>query len=112
MPRERDAYLWDALGAIDWIRRALDGESWDDYQRNDVLRFAVERQLITIGEALNQLSKHFPASAAQVTEVPSIVAFRNHIVHGYATLDDEVVWASATEELHSLAEELRSLLGT
>ena len=45
-----------------------------------------------IGEALARLAKDDPEIAAQIPEHPRIIAFRNIIVHGYASVDDRIVW--------------------
>ncbi|EQD86550.1 DUF86 domain-containing protein [Saccharopolyspora erythraea] len=75
-----------------------------------MLRSAVERQFEIIGEALNQLSKVDSELAAQVPDLARIVAFRNILIHGYATVDDALVWQVLTERLPRLADVLRQLL--
>jgi uncharacterized protein with HEPN domain len=39
------------------------------------------------------------------------VAFRNVLVHGYAVIDDELVWEVATTRVTLLATEIQELLG-
>lgn len=75
-----------------------------------MLRSAVERQFEIIDEALNQLSKVDGKLAAQVPDLARIVAFRNILIHGYATVDDALVWQVLTERLPRLADVLRQLL--
>lgn len=38
------------------------------------------------------------------------MAFRNILIHGYATVDDRLVWQALTERLPALAASLRLLL--
>jgi hypothetical protein len=45
-----------------------------------------------MGEALNQLSKLDATLAAQLPDLPQIVAFRNQLIHGYATVN---FWAAS-----------------
>ena len=74
-----------------------------------MLRSAVERQFEIVGEALGQLSKLDPATAAQIPDLPRIVAFRNVLIHGYASVDDQLVWEAATsrvDPLHAVLDEL------
>lgn len=47
--------LWDARHAAERVARFTLGKSFADYQADEFLRSAVERQLEIIGEALNQL---------------------------------------------------------
>ncbi|MDP1821383.1 MAG: DUF86 domain-containing protein [Acidimicrobiales bacterium] len=44
--------------------------------------------------------------------MPRIVAFRNVLVHGYATIDDAIVWEGATERLRDLVALLGDLLAS
>lgn len=111
MPRDSRAHLWDALRSADLIASFTAGKSFDDYLADDLLRSGVERQFEIIGEALNQLSKIDPESAAGIPELPRIVAFRNILIHGYATVDDALVWQVVRDKLPPLRKELGELLG-
>jgi uncharacterized protein with HEPN domain len=44
-----------------------------------------------IGEALNQLSKLNAEMALRLPDLPQIVAFRNQLIHGYATVNPSTV---------------------
>ena len=79
-------------------------------RRDPLLRSAVERQFEIIGEALNQLSKLDADLAAGIPDLRRIVAFRNILIHGYATVDDALVWQALTEKLPDLAKTVRDLL--
>ncbi|EME57720.1 DUF86 domain-containing protein [Amycolatopsis decaplanina] len=109
MRRDARAYLWDALRAAELLSEFSEGEDFDAYQSNAMLRSAVERQFEIIGEALNQLSKVDGDLAAQVPDLGRIVAFRNILIHGYATVDDALVWQVLTERLPGLIGVLRRL---
>lgn len=84
-------YLWDALRATERLNKFRQGKTFADYQSDDMLKSAVERQFEIVGEALNQLSKVDPGLAAKVPELARIVAFRNVLIHGYAMVDDVIV---------------------
>jgi uncharacterized protein with HEPN domain len=81
-----------------------------DYQSDAMLRSAIERQFEIIGEALNQLSKIDPVAASRVPELGRIVAFRNILIHGYATVDDALVWQVLVDKLPGLQQALSELL--
>lgn len=53
---------------------------------------AVERKFEIIGEALNQLAKLDGAMAARIPDLPQVVAFRNQLIHGYASVKVSTVW--------------------
>lgn len=103
-------YLWDARRAADAIVQFTTGKSWEDFTRDLQLRSAVERQFEIIGEALSQLSRVDPVLAASIPELPRIVAFRNILVHGYAIVDQSIVWRVIQENLPALRSHLASLL--
>ena len=110
MRPESRKYLWDALQAADRIARFVAGKTFDTYHADELLRSAVERQFEIIGESLAQLHKVDPETAATVPELPRIVAFRNILIHGYATVDDQIVWGVVEVSLPPLGAELRRLL--
>lgn len=102
-------YLYDVLTAIQQIETFLGGKrDFSVYQQDAMLRSAVERQLIIVGEAVNrlrQLDENIPITASQV-----IVQFRNRITHEYDRIDDVNVWAILVKRLPTLKEEVKSLL--
>jgi uncharacterized protein with HEPN domain len=57
------------------------------YEGNAMAQAAVERKFEIIGEALGQLAKLDAAMAARIPDLPQIVAFRNQLIHGYATVN-------------------------
>lgn len=63
-----------------------------------------------VGEALNKLRQADPGLAAEIPDLGRIVAFRNVLIHGYATVDDRLVWEIATERTEGLVETLSHLL--
>jgi uncharacterized protein with HEPN domain len=110
MPPDPRTYLWDAIEAARLLREFSSGKTFANYQRDVMMRSAVERQFEIVGEALNQLSKADAKLAAQIPELGRIVAFRNILIHGYATVDDALVWQVLTEKLPELDRVLRVLL--
>lgn len=109
MPRDARAYLWDARQATELLAEFSRGKTFDDYRTDALLRSGVERQFEILGEALNQLSKVDGRTAARIPDLARIVAFRNILIHGYATVDDALVWQVLVERVPRLADVLRQL---
>jgi uncharacterized protein with HEPN domain len=109
-PDDPRKYLWDAVNAAEQIRSFTEGNSFEDYLANGMLRAAVEREFEIIGEALNQLSKTDPELASVIPDLPRIVAFRNILIHAYAVVDDALVWQVVEERLPELQRVMRELL--
>jgi uncharacterized protein with HEPN domain len=76
--------LWDAQQAADRIARITDGRSFETYLSDDVLRWAVERQFIVIGEALGALRRVDPSRR----------------------VDDRLVWGVIERDLSTLRSSL------
>ncbi len=75
-----------------------------------MLRWAVERQLTIVGEALAALRRTDPALAKQIPNLARIVGFRNVLVHGYTSIDDSLVWRVVERDLPGLILTLAGLL--
>jgi len=57
MRRDSRVLLMAVVESADAIADAVNGVSFDDYCNSRLIRAAVEREFITIGEALNNLSR-------------------------------------------------------
>lgn len=110
MQSDPRTYVWDARRAAGLVADFVSGRSWDDYESDVLLRSAVERQFEIIGEALNQLRRVDEDLAAQVPDLQRIVAFRNVLIHGYAAVDNRLVWEIATDRVTELIVVLDRLL--
>jgi uncharacterized protein with HEPN domain len=102
--------LWDAQQAAQKILRFTAGKTFADYVADDLLRSGVERQFEIVGEALNQFSRLDPTTATMIPDLARIVAFRNVLIHGYANVDDRVVWGVVESSLLSLYAAVSQLL--
>jgi len=110
MEHEARKYLWDARKAADAVARFAEGKTFDDYLADDLLRSAVERQFQIVGEAIAQLAKLDTRTAERVPGFREIVAFRNILVHGYALLDNRLVWRAVGEDVPKLRAAIERLL--
>ncbi len=111
MQPEAPGLLWDARKAARLIAEFVSGRTWQDYESDVMLRSAVERQFEIIGEALNRLNRLDPGTATLIPDLRQIVAFRNVLIHGYAVIDNELVWEVATTRVKDLVAQLVGLLG-
>ena len=110
MPLEARKYLFDIQQAIDLIDGFCAGKSFADYRQDAMLRSAVERQFEIVGEAISRLAQLNPALAERLTEYRRIIAFRNILIHAYATIDDRIVWGVIEGKLPQLRQEVKNLL--
>jgi len=109
-PEERDpAYLWDMLAAAERAVSYVKGVSRDDYLSDERTRDAVERNLITIGEAARKLSRAFQHAHPEIP-LGDIVGLRNIVVHDYGKVDHRRVWSIVTERIPALIAKLAPLV--
>ena len=110
MQRDPRAFLWDVREAALAIQSFTEGMDASAYVSNQLVQAAVERKFEVIGEALNQLAKLDPSLAARISDLPQIVAFRNQLIHGYATINATTVWNISRNALPGLLEAVQGLL--
>lgn len=77
-----------------------------------MLRSAVERQFEIIGEALNHAELEQPELTTLIPDLRRIVGLRNRIIHGYDSVDDQLLWQTVQAHVPSLAQQLEQLLAS
>lgn len=110
MQRDPRAYLWDVRESALAIQAFTAGMDVSGYATNAMAQAAVERKFEVIGEALNQLTKVDTALATRIPDLPQIVAFRNQLIHGYATVNVATVWNITQNALPTLLTAVQGLL--
>jgi uncharacterized protein with HEPN domain len=103
-------YLYDIQQACQLIIQFTQVCDFESYQVNPMLKSAVERQFITIGEALNKAIQSSPDLDGQISDSRKIIDFRNLLTHGYTNISDAVVWDILQTNLPTLLQEVDRLL--
>ena len=94
-------YWSDVLDAIQGIEAfTLDMTSLNDYLGDRRTKWATERGLAIIGEAVNNLRRM--GAVGLPPDVDRIVAMRNRLIHSYDNVDDVIVWRVIKENLPAL----------
>jgi uncharacterized protein with HEPN domain len=108
-PERIRKWLIDMRTSIERIDSYL-GKDRDflEYEKNWLLKRAVERELEIFGEAANRILVAEPNIA--ITDARKIVNLRNLIIHSYDAIADEIIWAIVHKNLPPLAIEIQSLL--
>ncbi len=109
MSEKEKKYLLDIIMAIQEIENFFGGTyNFDEFKSNSMLKSAVERQLITVGEAMNRLLAINPSIV--ITSARNIVQFRNKVTHEYDAVDDVITWAVVVNHLPVLKREINNFL--
>ncbi|MDE6371037.1 MAG: DUF86 domain-containing protein [Duncaniella sp.] len=102
--------LKDVKAAIDKIDSFVESRPrrFDVFCEEDMFRCAVLLNIAIIGEAIGQILKIRPNIA--ISSSRQIVGTRNYIIHGYDSLDDEILWSIVINHLPRLKREVECLL--
>lgn len=101
-------YLFDILEAVNSIENYILNIDFIQYQKNKMVRRAVEREFEIIGEAMNAMLK--ADSSINITSAERIIGMRNRVIHGYDKIDNGLVWGTIKKHLPILKEEVSELL--
>ena len=102
-------YLYDVQQSVDSIFEYL-GEKRDffEYERNKLLRRAVERELEIIGEAVKHLLELDESIC--IDNARRIVDLRNFVIHGYDKVDNVIIWGILSKDLPKLKQQVDAMM--
>jgi uncharacterized protein with HEPN domain len=108
-PPEDEVLLRDMLDYARRTAEAVAGRRRADLDRDPILAAALERFIEVIGEAARKVSTGTRESA---DEIPwqQVIGMRNRLVHGYASVDYNIVWDVASVDIPALIVSLERLL--
>jgi len=101
-------YLDDILEAVDKIERYTAGMDYDEFVADEKTVDAVLRNFEVIGEA----AKNVPEDVRQeYTAVPwsEMAGMRDKLIHGYATVELQIVWMTVKEEISALGPQIQQI---
>jgi uncharacterized protein with HEPN domain len=106
MTDKEKKYLSDILNSINHINSFTNEiTTIDQYQKNFLVKSAVERHLGIIGEAVNKFLKETPGN--HLVNGVEIISLRNRLIHSYDNVDDRIIWAIVKRYLVPLNEEVK-----
>ncbi len=105
-------WLFDIQTAIADIELFLVGKEFkfEAYQKDKMLKRAIERELEIIGEAVNRIVKKDPSYSNKIRGAQNIVGLRNQVIHAYDNISDENIWAILVNHLPNLKADVNGLL--
>ena len=112
-----DSYVRDLLSdivrSIDEIHEFSNGLTVEDfklYLSNKMMRRAIERDLIIIGEAMHDIVKVDHTRVMRIKNSRRVIELRNDVVHSYDELANEKIWQFIWTELPYLRKEVSHIL--
>ena len=107
-PRD-EALLRDMLAHARLAVAAVADKERIDLESDFILAAALERFIEVIGEAASRVSE---VTRVRSPQIPwrEIVGMRNRLVHGYASVDHDIVWDVVAGDLAEVIDSLQELL--
>lgn len=110
MDRDPKAYLFDIKQAGEEIEGFVQKLSFEEYAGNSMVKAAVERKFVVIGEAMMRLKGQDPEILKEISDHEKIIGFRNVLVHGYNIIADATVWSAIKDSMPNLRREVEDIL--
>jgi len=108
MNDESRKWLYDIIRCIDSIEEYIGKKKiFEEYEKNKMLRRAVEREIQIIGEAVNRFQKQNPEILIKNSH--QILATRNRITHAYDAVNNSIIWGIVINHLPGLKKEIDQL---
>ena len=103
-------YVLDIESLVQEIEsfKQLVGNDFFKYQKELVVKRAVERDLEIIGEAVKELVRLEPN--LKISSSRKIISFRNLLAHSYDSVEDELVWGILQKDIPTLRLEIEAIL--
>lgn len=102
-------YLEDIVDGAEKIERFTDGMTYEEFERDEKTVDAVLRNLEVIGEA----AKNVPEDVRkEYSELPwaEMAGMRDKLIHGYATIELEIVWTTVEEDVPELIPAVNAVM--
>ena len=87
------------------------GKTRGDLDADRLLNLALVRLLEIVGEAANRIP---PDARNLYPEIPwyQIIGLRNRLIHGYDSVDYDILWQIVTADFPPLVDSLKRILAT
>jgi uncharacterized protein with HEPN domain len=109
MPDKIPGWLVEVEDAITRIRSYTKDLTKEQFLADPIRCDATALQLVIIGEAARKLPDDVRKEAPEIPW-PVIVSLRNRIVHGYKTVDHNIVWEIVENRIGELEVAVRRML--
>ena len=106
--RQRLRHILEAIGKIETY---LQGFDEDTFRQDEKTLSAVVWQLAVIGESVANLTRDLRSANPQVAW-NKISGTRNHLIDGYFSIDFDIVWDTAQNDLEVLKKQIEKILDT
>ncbi len=107
--KDNKVFLRHILERIGRVELYLRDADWENFQSDIKTADAVVRNIEVIGEAATDMSGEFREQTKQI-KWRKIIDTRNRIIHGYASVDLEIIWDISQNDLPVLKKQIEEIL--
>jgi len=102
-------YVEDILDAMQKAEALLEDVTYDQFEADFRINFAVIRALEIVGEATKRLP---PSLRQQYPAIPwrDMAGMRDRIIHGYDTVDLRIVWNVVRRDIPQIKSQMQQVL--
>lgn len=102
-------FVEDILDAMDKAEILLEGVTYEQFESDFRINFAVVRALEIIGEATKRLPMDL---REQYPDIPwkGMAGMRDRIIHGYDNADYQIVWDVVKHDIPRIRPQLQQIL--
>lgn len=97
------------IESIDNIFEFIENKSFEEYEKDKVLQYAIIKNLEIIGEASYFLTKDIKNKHKNIPW-NEMIGMRHILVHGYYQIKNEIIWATIETELKPLKVNILEIL--
>lgn len=109
MLREPKVFFEDIYAAAVKIEKFTKGLSFEDFVDNDLVSNAVIKNILVIGEATKNISDEFREKNPHI-EWRKMAGMRDMMIHGYFSINYQIVWDVAQNKIPALKQQIQELL--
>ena len=109
-PLKDEGRLEHILAAIHRLEKYAEGRTLADIEHNDMMYYAMVKNIEIIGEAAYMLTKEFTESHPE-TPWRHIIKMRHVLVHGYYQVEASEIWEVISNDLPLLKTQIQQYLG-
>ena len=85
------------------------GRARNDLEKDRMLELSLTRLVEIVGEAANRIPAEFRKQHPELPW-PMMVGMRNRLIHGYDSVDLDILWDTVRDHLPKLVEQLDRLI--
>ena len=108
-PRNPQSSLFDILMAAKNVLQFTNGMTLEEFEKDIKTSFAVQHQLMVIGEATKRLPVDFREKNPSI-QWKKIAGLRDVLIHQYDNASSSQIWIAIQNELPSLVNSIENLL--